>query len=148
MASESWGELRHTFKTYSILIIFIALPITVLLFVFSEPIIKLLFERGAFTAQDTTLVAKTQAFYVLQLPFYMLGILGVRLISSMAKNEILLKIAIINLLINIVLNYMFIQWMGVSGIALSTFIVYVISTVIIIYYLNKTLNLRSENEIN
>lgn len=137
VASEDWAELRHTFKTYSILIIFITLPITVLLFIFSEPIIKLLFERGAFTAQDTILVAQTQAYYVLQLPFYLLGILGVRLISAIAKNEVLLKISAVNLVVNILGNYLFMQYFGVSGIALSTAMVYGLSTGIIFLYLGR-----------
>jgi len=137
VASENWGELRHTFKTYSILIIFITLPIMVLLFVFSEPIIKLLFERGAFTAQDTILVAKTQAFYVLQLPFFMLGILGVRLISAMAKNEALLKISAVNLMINIIGNYMLMKYFGVAGIALSTALVYMMSCGMIYFFIYK-----------
>jgi putative peptidoglycan lipid II flippase len=135
VASEDWSGLRHTFLTYSRLIIFITLPITVLLFVFSEPIIKLLFERGAFTAQDTVLVAKTQAFYVLQLPFYMLGILGVRLISAMVRNKVLLMIAIISLPLNIVFNYIFIQLIGVSGIAVATTCVYVMSVLMMYAFL-------------
>lgn len=127
VANKDWAGLQHTFKTYARLILLITLPVTVLLFVFSEPIVQLLFQRGAFTAQDTYQVSQTQAFYVLQLPFYMLGILGVRLISSLAKNEILMKIALVTLPLNILLNYLFMQWIGVSGIALSTVIVYIAS---------------------
>ncbi len=141
VASEDWGGLKHIFRTYSWLVILITVPIAILLFVFSESIIKVLFERGAFTAQDTILVSKTQAFYVLQLPFYMLGILGVRLISAMAKNKILMRIAIISMFLNIALNYLFMKWFGVSGIALSTTCVYVISmgiTYIFIFFKFKS----------
>ena len=142
VANEEWAGLKHTLQTYSKLIVLISLPVTILLFIFSEPIIKLLFERGAFTAQDTILVAKTQAYYVLQLPFYLLGILGVRLISAMAKNTVLRNIAIISLPMNIVFNYLFMKLIGVSGIALSTAIVYVISTSIIFIFLFFNLKSR------
>lgn len=139
VGSEDWTGLRYTFKTYARLIIFTTVPVTVLLFLFSEPIIALLFERGAFTEQDTQLVAQTQAYYLLQLPFYMLGILGVRLISAMAKNEILMKISFVNLVVNIIGNYLLMQYFGVAGIALSTAMVYALSTGMILFYLRKRL---------
>jgi len=138
VGSKDWIGLRHTFRTYTWLILFTTVPITALLFLFSEPIIELLFERGAFTAEDTLQVAQVQVFYLLQLPFYMLGILGVRLISALAKNEILLKISFVNLVVNIIGNYLFMQYFGVAGIALSTAMVYLLSTGMIYLYLAKS----------
>ncbi len=135
VGSEDWTGLRHTLRTYTWLIIFTTLPVTLLLFLFSEPIIELLFERGAFTAQDTRQVSQAQAYYLLQLPFYMLGILGVRLISALAKNDILMKISFVNLVVNIIGNYLFMQYFGVAGIALSTALVYAISTGMIYFYI-------------
>jgi putative peptidoglycan lipid II flippase len=137
IASENWSEVRYTFRTYTRLIIMVTIPATLILFYLSEPITKLLFERGAFTSQDTQLVAQTQAYYLLQLPFYVLGILGVRLISAMAKNKVLMHISFVNLIINIIGNYFFMQYLGVAGIALSTAIVYALSTGIVFFYLTN-----------
>lgn len=138
VSDEDWDVIKHTLKTYTRLIIIITLPITMVLFIFSEFIIILLFERGAFTSQDTQLVAQIQSYYSLQLPFYMLGILGVRLISALKKNNILMNIALINLIINIMGNYLLVQHFGVAGIALSTAVVYILSTgMIFIYILNN-----------
>lgn len=127
VADEDWAGVRHTFRTYARLIVLISVPITAVLFLFSESIIGMLFERGAFSTEDTNVVSQVQAFYVLQVPFYILGILTVRLISSLKANHILMWGAVISLPLNILLNYIFIQWMGVSGIALSTACVYVVS---------------------
>jgi putative peptidoglycan lipid II flippase len=99
--------------------------------------IDLLFERGAFTAQDTRQVAQAQAYYLLQIPFFMLGILGVRLISAAAKNIVLMKIAAVGLPLNIALNYMLMQRMGVAGIALSTTFVYVSSAALMFTFLHN-----------
>ena len=139
VGGEDWAGLRHTFRTYTRLIIFTTVPIAALLFLFSEPVIDLLFERGAFTAQDTRQVAQTQAYYLLQIPFFMLGILGVRLISAAAENAVLLKIAAVGLPLNILLNYIFMQRMGVAGIALSTTLVYVSSAALMFAFLHKKL---------
>jgi len=72
-------------------------------------------------------VSQVQAMYVLQVPFYALGMLFVRLISSLRANSILMWGTAINFLINIMLDYLFMSWWGVAGIALSTACVYVIS---------------------
>lgn len=136
VANNDWSALRHTFIIYSRFVMAISVPVTALLFVFSEPITRLLFERGAFTSQDTQLVTQTQAFYLLQLPFYILGVLGVRLISALKKNRILMNLAVINLVVNVLGNYLFIQYFGVAGIALSTAVVYLISTAMIYIYIS------------
>ena len=62
----------------------------------------------------------------------MLGILIVRLISALNSNYILMWGAVISLPLNIVLNYIFMQWIGVSGIALSTSCVYLVSFIFLI----------------
>lgn len=102
-------------------------PLTLGLLYFSEPLVRVLFERGAFTAADTHLVAKVQTLFLLHIPFYTLSILLVRLISSLQANHLLMWGAVISLVINIVLNYVLGLWLGVAGIALSTSVVYLVS---------------------
>jgi putative peptidoglycan lipid II flippase len=139
VADNDWSGVHHTFKTYALLITFLSIPITAILFLFSESIISVLFERGAFEAEDTRLVGQVQAYYVLQIPFYILGILTVRLISSLRSNHILMWGAGISLSLNIILNFVFMRWLGVSGIALSTACVYAVSFLFLIFMLAKRL---------
>jgi putative peptidoglycan lipid II flippase len=126
-AASDWTGIRHTLKTYTYLILLVTIPLTFALVYFSEPVVRLLFERGAFTSVDTLRVSQVQALFLLQLPFYFLGILIVRLISSLNMNHILMQGAIINLFLKIVFNYFFMQRLGVAGIALSTALMYVVS---------------------
>ncbi len=51
------------------LVVILILPATVGLFVLARPIVALLFERGAFTANDTTMTALALQFYLIGLPF-------------------------------------------------------------------------------
>lgn len=140
VAERDWTGIQHTFKTFTKLIIIVCTPITILLFIFSEDITHILFERGAFNAGDTSLVGEVQAFYVIQIPFYVLSILTVRLISSLKANHILMWGAFISLPLNILLNYYFMQWMGISGIALSTTCVYAISFLYLTFMLIRFLS--------
>jgi len=132
---NDWSGVRHTLKTYSFLIVFTTVPLTVGLIYFSEPLVRLFFERGAFTSGDTYLVSQVQALFLLQVPFYFLSILIVRLISSLQANHILLWGAVISLPLSIILNYLLIQWWGVAGIALSTSMVYFVSFCYLLYML-------------
>lgn len=123
VANRDWPSIRYTLKTYSRLILAISVPLTLILAYFSGPLISLLFQRGAFTAGDAQLVGRIQALFILQIPVYILSILVVRLISSIKANKLLMWGAAISFLLNISLNYLFMKWFGVAGIALSTSLV-------------------------
>ena len=126
-AQKDWQALRHTLRTYARLVLAGTLLVTAVVVLFSTPLVRLLFQRGAFTESDTPLVSQIQALYVLQVPFYFLSTLTLRLISSLKANHLLLIGAAINFCINVVLNYIFIQWFSVAGIALSAAVVYAVS---------------------
>lgn len=125
--------VRHTLKTYTRLILVVTIPLTVLLIYFSEPLIKLLLQRGAFTEEDTRIVAQVQGVCLLQVPLYVLSILLVRLVSSLKANHLLLWGTVINVILIVIFNYLFMRWLQVVGIALSLSLMYLISTAYLIY---------------
>ncbi len=127
VAYKDWAGLQHTLKTYNRLIALATIPLAGLLWLLAEPIVHLLFQRGAFTVADAQLVASVQAVYALQIPLYMLSVLLVRLISSTQSNVILLFSAAISLPLDIVLNLVLMRYLGVAGIALSTVLVYAVA---------------------
>jgi putative peptidoglycan lipid II flippase len=144
IASGDWQGIEKTFNRYLKLIFIFTVPLTILLLIFSQPIIKVLFERGAFTAEDTIVVSQIQSFAALQIPFYIANILVVRLISSMRKNKILLWVSFFNFLINIIGNYIFMQWLDIRGIALSTSCVYLFSFVFVLVFAQKELKNKQQ----
>lgn len=127
IGARDWASVRRVVRTYSLLILLVTVPAALALCVLSEPLARLIFERGEFTAADTRLVGRVQALYALQIPFYTLGILFVRLVSAAAANRVLLLGSFLNLTLNVVLNYVFMRRLGVAGIALSTTCVYAAS---------------------
>jgi putative peptidoglycan lipid II flippase len=139
VASGDSAGIRQTFKFYSKLVVFLSVPATVLLVVFSDVIVGILFQRGAFTDADAVVVARIAAMYSLQMPFYFLGLLGIRLLHASLRNKEVLIINVITNALNILLNYVLMNVMGVAGIALSTSIVYFVcaSTVYAVIYFQK-----------
>ena len=128
VATNDWAGVRQTLSTYSRLVLVGGVAMVLLVVAFSTPIVRLLFERGAFSEADTRAVAQVQALLALQIPFYVLGMIAVRLLSAMSGNRILMWISFGNFVVNIVGNYVFMRLWGVAGIALATSLVYVIAT--------------------
>ncbi len=65
------------------------------------------------------------------------GMVVVRLISALRANQILMWGAAINLVVNIGFNILFIHYLGLKGIALSTSFVYLISFLFLVYFANR-----------
>jgi putative peptidoglycan lipid II flippase len=141
---REWKDIRSTIKLYIGLIFALGIPGACILFGISEAIVQLVFQRGSFTSQDTTVVASIQSLFALQIPFYVASIVVVRLISSLRANHILMWGAAINLVVNVTLNIVFIQFIGLKGIALSTSCVYLVSFVFL-YYCTHNLIAREES---
>jgi putative peptidoglycan lipid II flippase len=127
IAAGDMVAVRHTLKTYTKLILLVTVPVTVALVLLSDQVVHVIFERGAFTTADTREVSRVQAMAALQIPFYVLGILFVRLISSMKANQILMFGTVISFVVNLSMDYLLMHVMGVAGIALSTTFVYACS---------------------
>lgn len=145
VAREDWHAIRVLERRVARVILASTIPITVVLIVAAEPIVRLLFQRGAFTNVETATVARVQSAYLLQVPVHLLGILYVRLISSLQANRLLTIGSAINLTVNIALNIVFMRWFGVVGIALSTAGVYAVSCVFLAVAAHRRLGLAERD---
>jgi len=137
VAEKDWENIRGTLKFYLSIIFAIGIPAAILIYVFSDSIVNIIFQRGSFTPENTAIVSPVQAYFAFQIPFYVAGIVVVRLISSLRANHILMWGAAINLVINIGFNILFIHYLGLKGIALSTSFVYLISFLFLVYFANR-----------
>jgi putative peptidoglycan lipid II flippase len=146
VANQDWSGCRHILKVYSRYIVLVTVPITLGLVAFSHPLIRIVFQRGAFTAVDTGVVSRVQAFLSLQIPFYILGQLGVRFISSLKRNSVLMVIAGVNMVLNIIFNLILMRYAGVAGIALSTSFVYLVSCALVYASIAKSLRRQGRLE--
>jgi putative peptidoglycan lipid II flippase len=89
--------------------------------------VKLLFERGAFTAQDTAVVSEVLRYGLAQLPFYFAGIVLVSLLASQGRHRAIATVAGINLPVKVGLNFILAPWLGLNGLVVSTAFMYLIS---------------------
>lgn len=87
-------------------------------------VIGLLFERGAFTAEATVVVAAVFRWNLVQLPFYFAVLVLVQLMASYNRFGMMSVFAATNFLAKLGFNLLLVPWMGIEGIALATSLMY------------------------
>lgn len=116
---------------------YMMLPATAGLVILSYPIIKVLFERGSFTPDDTLRVSYILVFHSLGLVFFGLLMIINRVFYAFKNVRTPLKVASISILINFLLDWILIRFMDVSGLALSTALVALFNVAVLLFILRK-----------
>jgi putative peptidoglycan lipid II flippase len=139
VAEENIEALKATYILTIKKVLFLLLPISALIIVFGGFIVQMLFERGAFSAQSTAATAGAWIAYTIGLPIQAVGILTARVYNALQDNKTLMYVSGVSIGLNILLNWTFMKIWGHVGIALSTSGVYVLTTIVLVYLLNKKL---------
>ncbi|MCF7855207.1 MAG: murein biosynthesis integral membrane protein MurJ [Candidatus Pacebacteria bacterium] len=102
------------------LVLLFALPSVALLLVLREPIVALLFERGSFDQAATRETAWTLLFYVWGIPAFVCAKVAVAPFHARQDTRTPVRIAVLCLALNVVLNIVLMQFLRQGGLALST----------------------------
>ncbi|MCK4859286.1 MAG: murein biosynthesis integral membrane protein MurJ [Candidatus Omnitrophica bacterium] len=136
-AKQEFGKLKKMLSFALRMGFFISLPAAVGLIILRFPIIKLLFQRGAFTALSTSRAANTLFFYCLGLFAYS----GIKIIApvfySFQDTRTPVKIAVIAMLANIILNLILMVPLREGGLALATAISSSLNLFLLLFVLRK-----------
>lgn len=100
-------------------------------------LVSVLFERGAFTGNDTWRVAEMLQWGLLQIPFYFSMLVYVQQIAAEKKYGFLVVIAIINLAVKLGFNAVLVPVYGAKGLFLATAIMY-ISTLVMCVFIGRS----------
>jgi putative peptidoglycan lipid II flippase len=120
VAEKKMEPLRNLFsRSLETLWLFI-LPATVGLFLLSQETVRFLFERGAFDVRATVVTAQSLSFYLLGLfATASLDVVG-RVFYAFQDTQTPVKVGVVGLLLNIVLNAVFVRYLAHRGLALAT----------------------------
>ena len=117
------GDEKGAVKLQNIAVevsLILAIPAALALTCISYPIISVLFERGAFTAQNTEAVSLALKFYSIGLPAYIVVKVLEPSFFSRGNTKTPMKIAITCLISNVILNLIFFKPFGYIGIILAS----------------------------
>lgn len=115
----------------------LVIPATVGFMIFSEPIIRLLFDRGKFDAQAITMTSGALFFYSLGMIGFGLREVLSRAFYSLQDTKTPAINATIAVLLNIILNIILSRFMGIGGLALATSISAILGTILLYVSLRK-----------
>lgn len=146
-SGNSKDEFLNIIKKCINIVILIIMPITIGAIVLSTPIVKLVFQRGEFTSNDTYLTA-------IALIGYSLGMLSVgindilnRIFYSLKDTKTPMIVGGMTMVINIFLNILLMKKLGHFGLAVSTSISATICILILFRILNKKIGYFGQYEI-
>ena len=125
----------------------ISLPSAAGLYILSFPIIHILFERGAFLAEDTFYTSKVLSIFALGLPAYILIKILVTCFFAREDTKTPLYVSIVSVIVNIVLSILLISSMREMGIAVATAISAWINAILLFLILYKDNNLFLESKL-
>ncbi|TWT07929.1 murein biosynthesis integral membrane protein MurJ [Planococcus sp. CPCC 101016] len=115
----------------------LVIPATVGSLFFAEPIVALLFGRGAFDEQAITMTAAAFFFYSIGMIGYGLREVLSRAFYSMQDTRTPMINAALAMILNIILNFILSKYLGIGGLALATSIAAIFGTVLLYYSLRK-----------
>ena len=123
-------EFRRTMSLGMRWTTLVMLPVAMGLAVLAEPVARVFFERGQFTWSDTRFTASFLRIYALSIFPYALVIFATRVFYSFSDTRTPAWINVGGVVVNIVLNFVLLRWMGAPGIALSSTVTYTLTTIV------------------
>ena len=108
--------LRSTLAATLRAVLYLAVPAAVGLIVLRVPLVQLVFERGAFTATSTQMVAWALALFALGLPAHSVVEITVRAFYAMHDTRTPVAVAIGAMVLNVVLSLAFIRLFAALGV--------------------------------
>jgi putative peptidoglycan lipid II flippase len=118
-ARADWAQLGADYHKGLRLVLVINIPAAVGLALLSEPVTRLLFERGAFTAGDTVLMTPILAVYALGLPFLSFTTVALRGFYALKDTATPVRAAALSFVVNLVLSLVLMRWLSTVGLALA-----------------------------
>ena len=121
------------------IILLVTVPATLGMILLAEPIVRIFFERNAFDAQATFMTSGALVFYSVGLVGSSLRLMLNRVFYSFHDTKTPMINGAMAVMLNVVLNLLFIKSMGHNGLALATSIAAIFTTFLLFIDLRKKL---------
>jgi len=136
-AANDMNAFKNTLRLY---LWAIGIGITLLsigMLVLAHPLVRILFQHGQFSPDDTNRTAVTLAGFVVGLPATALVFILVRAFSALGKTRVLMVAGIFNVISNFILDAIFARFWQSMGIALATSVMYTCSLFLFLFVLRR-----------
>jgi murein biosynthesis integral membrane protein MurJ len=136
-AMKDMKAFKETLRLYLWAVGIGTVGLTAFMIVMAHPMVQILFQHGAFSAEDTDRTATTLVGFVIGLTPMAFGFITSRAFSALGKTKILMYISIFSVFANAGFDYIFGKMWGSFGIALATSAVYFCTMFILLFTLRR-----------
>jgi putative peptidoglycan lipid II flippase len=133
------ATVRRTIADGLVLMMMLNVPATVGLLVLAEPIIRLMYERGAFLPSDTIAAAAALQFYAIGLLGYSVVKIASPAFYALGQSRVPVAISFISVLANAALNFALVGSLGYRGLALGTSVASLLNAALLLVMLHRRL---------
>jgi putative peptidoglycan lipid II flippase len=137
---DNWPQLKDRIRQGLILTGIAMMPLSAIFMALSLPIVKAVYQNGAFKAQDSQLVSSILIASSLGMFIYLSRDVLVRVFYALGDGSTPFKISMVNIFFNFLFDYLFWKPFGAAGITLSTVCINLISFSVMLFLLNRRLN--------
>ncbi|TBN06526.1 virulence factor MviN [Hyunsoonleella flava] len=130
---DAYNQLFKILK----LVFFTSFIISIIIIIFSNDIISILFERNQFDSDDVLIVSDLQKLSFIYIPFLLCTLILVRFLTSINKNKFMAWVSFFSLLANIILNSILIEKFEIYGLLIATIIIHLFSFIFYVYFTHK-----------
>lgn len=124
-------EIRAIFKKGVNIILLITVPATVGIMLLGKDLVRIFFQRSAFTAEDTIMTSGALFYYSIGLIASALRLMLNKMFYSFQDTKTPMINGGIAVIVNVILNLFFIRFMGHTGLALATSLSAIATTILL-----------------
>jgi len=133
------GGMRHEVANGLSMMLMLNLPATAGLIVLAHPIVSLLFERGAFTPEDTVATAGALVPYAVGLAGYSAVRIATPAFYAMEESRTPVLVTAGSVLVNVGLNLLLVRYYGYVGLAVGTSVAALLNATVLLTVLRRRL---------
>lgn len=136
-ADKQDGEFKEVIKKAVKISMFFIIPMAVGIGLLSEDIIRLIYERGEFTAHSTILTSSALKFYAIGMIGY--GIMEVlnKAFYAMQDAKTPMVVSGVAIILNVALSIVLVKYMGYTGLPLAASFTSVLTSIIMLWRINQ-----------
>lgn len=137
---ENWEDLKTRIRQGLLLTALTMLPLTAIFIALAMPIVRVIYQRYAFQAEASQLVAPVLMAYGFGMFFYLGRDVLVRVFYALGDGETPFRVSIFNIFLNGILDYFLVNIFATPGLIFATVTVNITSMAIFLWILNSRLN--------
>ncbi|WP_248927320.1 murein biosynthesis integral membrane protein MurJ [Paenibacillus hamazuiensis] len=143
LAHGRTGELQTTIVRALSSVLFVAIPVSALLWLLREPIVSLLFERGAFDSASVELTSGILEGYALAIVFQSISVIALRYFLAVESLTLSAAMTVLSTAATIGLDFAFSSRFGVRGLGFGAAVGAFISAAGFAAALHRQVNIRA-----